>query len=114
MFVYCLAKGVNEGWLAPSYGPAAIIGWNGLATKILPDGRVAGICEGTTYANDNAYYFHRGAGDDTTFFGSVIYAGAETIRLLRNPEVTIVPPQPGAVNSAIHFRWTKDAARVKH
>ncbi len=114
MFVFGLAKGVNEGWLPPAYGPAAIIGWNGVATRILPDGRVSGICEGTTYANDNAYYFNRGAGEHTTFFGSVIYAGAEMVRLLRNPDITIVPPKPGAVNSAIHFRWTRDADKVKH
>lgn len=113
MFVFGLAKGLNEGWLPPAYGPAAIMGWNGVATRILPDGRVSGICEGTTYANDNAYYFNRGAGENTTFFGSVVYAGAEIIRLLRNPDLTIVPSKAGAVNSAIHFRWTKDSDKVK-
>lgn len=113
MFVYGLAKGVNEGWLPAAYVPAAITGWNGVATKILPDGRVADICEGTTYANDNTYYFHRGASADTTFFGSVIYAGAEMIRLVRNPALNIVPPTPAAVNSAIQVRRAEDAAKVK-
>jgi rhamnogalacturonyl hydrolase YesR len=113
MFVFGLAKGVNEGWLPASYAPAAIIGWNGLATKILPDGRVDGICEGTTYANDNAYYYHRGASAHTTFFGSVIYAGAEMIRLLRNPEIAITAPEAGSVNSAIHARRAEDVKRVK-
>lgn len=113
MFVYGLAKGVNEGWLPASYAPAAIVGWNGVASKILPDGRVDGICEGTTYANDNAYYFHRGASANTTFFGSVLYAGAETIRLLRNPALAIAGSEKGSVNSAIHVRRTEDLKQVK-
>ena len=113
MFVYGLAKGVNEGWLPASYAPAAIIGWNGVATRILPDGRVDGICEGTTYANDNAYYFHRGASANTTFFGSVLYAGAEMIRLLRNPDLAIAAPVAGSANSAIHVRRAADLKQVK-
>lgn len=113
MFVYGLAKGVNEGWLPASYAPAAIVGWNAVAAKILPDGRVDGICEGTTYANDAAYYFHRGASANTTFFGSVLYAGAETIRLLRNPDLAIAAPVAGSVNSAIHVRRAEDLKQVK-
>lgn len=104
MFVCALARGVNEGWLSPIYGPAAITGWNGIATRILPDGRVDGICEGTTYANDHTYYAHRGAGPNTTFIGSVLYAGAEVIRLLNHPGLTIDRPVPNAVNSALHFK----------
>ena len=108
MFVYGLAKGLNEGWLSPIYGPAAITGWNGLVSRVLPDGRVEGICEGTTYANDNTYYFFRGASANTTFFGSVLYAGVEMMKLVKNPGLHITPARPNAVNSAIHFKWTKD------
>jgi rhamnogalacturonyl hydrolase YesR len=113
MFVYGLAKGVNEGWLSPIYGPAAITGWNGLGSRVLPDGRVDGICEGTTYANDNTYYFHRGASSHTTFFGPVLYAGAEMMKLLKNPALTISAAAPNAVNSAIHFKWTADVEAAK-
>lgn len=101
MFVYALARGVNEGWLSPIYCPAAITGWNGLVTQILPDGRVGGICEGTTYANDHAYYAFRGASADTIFVGATVYAGAEIIRLLNNPALEISAPRPNAVNSAL-------------
>lgn len=104
MFVYALARGVNEGWLSPIFGPAAITGWNGVATRILPDGRVDGICEGTTYANDHTYYEFRGASADTIFTGPVIYAGAEIIRLLKNPEIQSSPPKPDSVNSALHMK----------
>jgi len=104
MFVYALARGVNEGWLSPLYGPAALTGWNGLTTQILPDGRVANICEGTTYAHDHTYYAYRGASADTIFLGATVYAGAEIIRLLGNRDLVITPPRPNAVNSALQFR----------
>ena len=107
MFVYALARGVNEGWLSPIYGPAAITGWNGLETRVLPDGRVDGICEGTTYANDHTYYAYRGASADTIFVGATVYAGAEIIRLLGNPALQIQPPRPDAVNSALHLKPAK-------
>lgn len=107
MFVYSLARGVNEGWLSPIYGPAAITGWNGLVTRVLPDGRVDGICEGTTYANDHTYYDYRGASADTIFVGPVLYAGAEVIRLIQNPAVEITAPTSKAVNSALHMKARK-------
>ena len=112
MFVYAIARGVNEGWLSPLYTTSALIGWNGLTTRVLPDGRVSGICEGTTYANDNAYYYNRGAGEHTTFFGSVIFAGAEMMRLVKNPNLTITPATPKAVNSAIQVKRTGDVLKL--
>jgi rhamnogalacturonyl hydrolase YesR len=107
MFVYALARGVNEGWLSPIFGPPAVTGWNGLVTRVLPDGRVEGICEGTTYASEFTYYTYRGAGSDTVFVGPVLYAGAEIIRLLQNPNLQISAPKPDAVNSALLMRPKK-------
>ncbi len=102
MFVFAIARGINEGWLEALYAPVAVTGWNGVASRILPDGRVEGICQGTTYANDGLYYWGRGAGEHTNFFGAVLLAGAETVRLLENPVVKITAPKPNAVNSAMH------------
>jgi len=113
MFVYALARGVNEGWLSPIYASSAITGWNGLCTKILPDGRVDAICEGTTYAHDHSYYAYRGASPDTIFVGPVLYAGAEMIRLLQNKNLSIVPPRPQSVNSTIHVRHAEDASKIR-
>lgn len=103
-----VAKGINEGWISQVYGPVAGLGWNGVAARVLGDGRVDGICEGTTYAHDAAYYFHCGASANTTFIGPVLFAGAEMIRLLENPRLRITPARPGAVNSAILFDLTAD------
>ena len=126
MFVYGLAKGVNEGWLSPIFAPAAITGWNGLATRVLADGRIDGICEGTTYANDSTYYYYRGASANTTFGGSVLYAGMAVVlgaalwgwkknflQMLQNPKLKLSAPQPGSVNSALHGRWTDDLPKIK-
>lgn len=107
MFVHCFAKGVNEGWLPPVYAPAALVGWQALETKVTPEGLVEGCCEGTTYANESSYYFHRGASANNTFFGPVLYAGAEILRLLDNPKLHLVDAKPNAVNSAIQVKPAK-------
>jgi unsaturated rhamnogalacturonyl hydrolase len=90
MFTYSLAKGVNRGWLSASqYGPTAIAGWNGLTTKISPDGKLEGVCIGTNYADDFIYYYHRPAQDDVHGYGPVLLAGSEMIRLMKNDHVEV-------------------------
>ena len=109
MFVYCLAKGVNEGWISHVYGPAALIGWNGLSSKILSNGQVDDCVEGTTYANENAYYYHRGRSSVNTFgAGPVMLAGAEVIRLLKNDKFEIFSNPKQTYNNAIHFKLKSD------
>lgn len=108
LFVYSIAKGINEGWISHVYGPVAVTGWNAVATQVLPNGEVSGIVEGTTFANDNTYYYYRGTSSKTNFYGTVMAAGAEVIRLLDNPKFEIVAPKPNAVNSAMHFRLKGD------
>lgn len=108
MFVYCIAKGINEGWISHVYGPYAITGWNAVATRVKANGEVSGIVEGTTFAHDNTYYFYRGTSSKTNFYGTVMYAGSEIIKLLKNEKLEIVAPKPNAVNSAMHFRLKGD------
>eukprot|EP01050_Picozoa_sp_SAG11_P043677 SAG11_NODE_20814_length_437_cov_1.508876_1_plen_58_part_10 len=54
MIVLALATGLRRGWLADhAAGPAhnltaaVALGWHGLAGRVGPDGRVAGVCMGT-------------------------------------------------------------------
>ncbi len=61
LFTFVIAKGINEGWKYHVYGAVALTGWNALATRVLENGAVDGICEGTTFAHDHTYYYHRGA-----------------------------------------------------
>lgn len=105
IFVYSIAKGVNEGWLSHIYGSAALTGWNALATKVTDSGEVCDIVEGTTLAHDNVYYFNRGKSCTTNFHGTVMRAGSEIIRLLNNPRFVIESPVP---NSTIHVKLRAD------
>jgi len=85
MFTFAIARGVNRGWLAPVYAPVAQAGWQALATRIRPDGRIEGICVSTTAAYDAVYYYNRptdlGAMQG---YGPVLMAGAEVITMLRS------------------------------
>lgn len=105
MFTYAIAKGINEGWISHVYGSVAITGWNAVQTQVLENGAVDGTCEGTTFAHDNTYYFHRGSSIYATHgYGPVLYAGAEMIRLLQNDRLDIENPREHSVNSTFHIR----------
>jgi unsaturated rhamnogalacturonyl hydrolase len=111
MFVYAIAKGINEGWVSHVYGPVAQAGWNALDSRILHSGQVDGVCEGTTYAHDNVYYYHRGQGAFSTHgYGPVLYAGAEMMKLLKNDKLEIIKARPGSVNST-HFYLLKSQSK---
>jgi unsaturated rhamnogalacturonyl hydrolase len=104
MFTFAVAKGINEGWISHVYGPVAITGWNALQTRVLENGAVDGTCEGTTFAHDNTYYYHRGKSIYATHgYGPVLYAGAEIYRLLQNDKIKIIETRFGAINSTFHF-----------
>ncbi|MGB8226051.1 MAG: glycoside hydrolase family 88 protein [Sedimentisphaerales bacterium] len=112
MFTFAIAKGINEGWISHVYGPVAITGWNAIKTRVLKNGAVEGTCEGSTFANDNTYYYYRSRSIYATHgYGPVLYAGAEMIRLLQNDKFDIQIPKPNAINSTFHFRlkseWPK-------
>jgi len=91
MFVYAMARAINAGWIAPvSYGSVAQAGWMGLTTRVNQRGQVEGTCVGTTLASDNVYYYNRPQSVHATHgYGPVLLAGAEMIRLMRNPSVDI-------------------------
>ena len=100
MFVFGIARGINEGWLPPSWGMAAVAGWEGLSTMITEEGYVKAGCWGTTLANDAVYYYSRPTSiNNSHSYGPIIMAGAEVIRLLKNP--TLESPWQ---HRTLHFR----------
>ncbi len=104
MFTFAIAKGINEGWISHVYGPIALTGWNATQTRVLENGAVDGTCEGTTFAHDNTYYYHRGKSIYATHgYGPVLYAGAEIIRLLQNDKIEIKTARINSRNSTFHF-----------
>ena len=113
MFTFAVAKGINEGWINHVYGPVALTGWNAIKTRVLENGAVDGTCEGTTFAHDNTYYYHRGRSIHATHgYGPVLYAGAEMIRLLQNDKIDVQTARINNRNSTYHFRlkseWPED------
>ncbi|HVZ25106.1 MAG TPA: glycoside hydrolase family 88 protein [Sediminibacterium sp.] len=81
MMVYTVAKAVNKGWIPRKYISIAQQGWQGLCSKILPDGSVKDICIGTSVEDDLHYYYTRPrAIDDTHGLGPVLLAGAEMLK----------------------------------
>jgi len=88
MFTFAIARGVNRGWLPPSYGPVAQTGWRALEQRIRPDGQIEGICVGTTAAYDASYYYHRPTDVKAMQgYGPVLMAGAEVMTMLRHFDI---------------------------
>ena len=84
IYVYCIAHAINKGWVdAAAFGPAALLGWNAVSTKINAQGQVEGTCVGTGMAFDPAFYYYRPVSIYAAHgYGPVIMAGAEIISLL--------------------------------
>lgn len=81
MFVYGLARGVNEGWLDHSFAQDARRGWAALRRKVAPDGDVIDVC-GSTDIGDLNYYLNRPRlRGDLHGFGPFLLAASEVIRL---------------------------------
>ena len=83
MFVYAIARGVTQHWLAPSYAAVARKGWRGVLSRIRADGQIEGTCAGTGTSDDLADYYARPTPlNDPHGVGPVILAGAEMLELL--------------------------------
>jgi rhamnogalacturonyl hydrolase YesR len=81
MYVYTVAKAVNEGWVNKRFITIAQRGWDALTKKITPDGQVPDICIGTSVEEDISYYFNRPKElNDTHGLGAFLMAGAEMIK----------------------------------
>jgi unsaturated rhamnogalacturonyl hydrolase len=80
MFIYTVAKAVNNGWINKRYISVAQNAWEGLRKKITPDGLVQDICIGTSIEEDIRYYYTRPKEtNDTHGLGPVLLAAAEMI-----------------------------------
>jgi unsaturated rhamnogalacturonyl hydrolase len=81
MFVYTVAKAVNEGWIDKRFISIAQNGWDALAKKVTADGQIPDICIGTSIEEDIRYYYTRPVAlNDTHGLGAFLMAGAEIIK----------------------------------
>jgi len=86
MFVYSIAKAVNEHWIDSRYASIAIEGWNGLKNEMItPEGSMKNVCIGTGIQNDLCFYYKRPAKtNDPHGSGALILAGIEIAKLRQN------------------------------
>jgi rhamnogalacturonyl hydrolase YesR len=84
MFTFCIAHGVNKGWLnAVAYGSVALQGWKAVSAKVNSRGQVEGTSAGTSVSFDAAFYYNRPVGTGPHGYGSVILAGAAMYTLVQ-------------------------------
>ena len=83
MFVYAIAKALNNKWIDSSYASVAKIGWNVLKNKeITADGRFTNVCVGTGITDDIPFYFNRPVGDNEKHgLGLILDTAVEIMKL---------------------------------
>lgn len=86
MFVYSIARAVNEGWIDKRYASIAITGWEGLKEhKITLDGQLKDVCVGTGIDDTIVFYYNRPARTNEKHgLGAIIEAGIEIIKLKKS------------------------------
>ena len=83
MYLLAVCRGIENGWLPENYLESAALAWQGISSRILGDGTVTGICQGTGMSEDLDFYRSRNTpGHDPRGLGAVITAGTEFILLL--------------------------------
>ncbi|MCR2807699.1 glycoside hydrolase family 88/105 protein [Paenibacillus soyae] len=88
MFMYGFALGVRHGWLEnpEPYAAAAQAGWRGLCERAIDRrGNLYGVCKGSSWSYQHAYYKHELGWNlnDTHGIGITLLAGIETYRMLQ-------------------------------
>lgn len=83
IYAYAIARAVNRGYVEPQmYGPMANFAWNAVASKVLANGQIEGICVGTGMAFDPAFYAYRPTSVKAAHgYGPALLAGAEVIEM---------------------------------
>lgn len=91
IYAYCLARGVNRGWLDPlAYGPVAVLAWHAVTTQVNAQGQVENVCVGTGMGFDHAFYYHRPVSAFAPHgYGPVLLAGAELIALAQGGQALV-------------------------
>jgi unsaturated rhamnogalacturonyl hydrolase len=90
IFVYCIARGINQGWLdARAHIPMVSLGWNAVAKQVNAKGQVENVCVGTGMGFDPAFYYYRPVNVFAAHgYGPVLMAGAEMITLRKGKAAT--------------------------
>jgi unsaturated rhamnogalacturonyl hydrolase len=90
MFVYGLARGVNEAWLDESFRKSARMGWEALGRKVTAEGDLVDVCGSTDVGNLEFYLNRPRLQGDLHGYGSFLLAGAEILRMEKEPNAAAV------------------------
>lgn len=81
MFIYAVAKAINEGWIPSSYLGIADDGWRGLMKKVTPKGELEDVCIGTGMRENIKFYYDRPVKlNDYHGAGAFLLAASEMIK----------------------------------
>lgn len=83
MYVYGIAKAINEGWFDETYMRVAQLGWDALKKdQITENGHFKNVCVGTGITDDLPFYYTRPVGENEKHgLGLIIDAGVEILKL---------------------------------
>jgi unsaturated rhamnogalacturonyl hydrolase len=91
IYAYAMARAIDRGWIDPlAYGPAVLLAWNAVTSKVNARGQVEGTCVGTGMGFEPAFYYHRPTSIYAAHgYGPVLLAGAEIIRMINTHRLEI-------------------------
>lgn len=83
MYIYGIAKAINNDWIDPTYSRIAYAAWNALKeTQITADGHFKNVCVGTGITDDLPFYYNRPVGENEKHgLGLIIDTGVEILKL---------------------------------
>ena len=83
MYVYGIAKAVNNKWIDPKYAPIAKAGWKALKeTQITESGQFKNVCVGTGISDALPFYYTRPVGENEKHgLGLIIDTAIEMMKL---------------------------------
>lgn len=83
MFIYGIAKGINEGWIEKEYTSVVERAWDALTSSyITATGELKNVCMGTGISHDLPFYYSRPTPlNDAHGLGAVIQAAMEVYKL---------------------------------
>ena len=85
--VYAISRGINQGFLDPSYRDVAMAGWSGIRSKQKPDGSIGGSTTGVSSSTSPVYFLNFPRIDNSDhLMGPLFMAGAEMIKLYKTYE----------------------------
>ena len=87
--VYAIAKGVNEGYLAPEFGDVALAGWQGILNMQDDEGKIKNVTSQVSGSKSPSYYYNNPVDEsDDHLYGALFLAGVEMMKLHGNKKIS--------------------------